>query len=64
MGDGSEDGFAALTPVGTGSQRGALQPFEHAVDGFGLPALPVTREVQSRKKETGDRSSLEVCRLT
>ena len=46
-GDRSQNGFAALAPISSGSQGGAQQPLQHTVDGFHLPALRVSSEVQS-----------------
>ncbi len=39
VGDGSEERFAALGRVFPSPQRGALQSFEHTVDGLDLPPL-------------------------
>ena len=45
VGDGPQEGFAALAPV-AGASRQMHQSLEHAVDGFDLPPLGVAREVQ------------------
>jgi hypothetical protein len=47
-GQRSENDFAVLIVTFAGSQGGVQEPFEHAVDGFDLPALGVSCGVEAR----------------